>query len=243
MDRDSFSSRCLVSIVMLLQTVPGDSGAKPSDESKTLHPESDGTATHILDYAPAPGWTVHVTKEGRLYYCNNVGGDTICIKALLSSDRNCIVVFAHPQRDRQGPTPRKRTKMRKRPHLFLGSGPGNWEGLRNLEINLTDVQCGCEIVYNEGDIGKYDAGDFATSLLKLMLITCLDLSFSKELRNSLADLRRLSADRPRPLYAPNAITTDKSAIDSRILIALSRRTARDFNGGGGGAQTPVTRIN
>lgn len=69
MDRDSFSSRCLVSIVMLLQTVPGDSGAKPSDESKTLHPESDGTATHILDYAPAPGWTVHVTKEGRLYYC------------------------------------------------------------------------------------------------------------------------------------------------------------------------------
>jgi hypothetical protein len=51
-------------------------------------------------------------------------------------------------------------------------------------------------------------------------------------RSSLADLRRLSADRPRPLYAPNAITTDKSAIDSRILIALSRRTARDFNGGG-----------
>jgi hypothetical protein len=50
-------------------------------------------------------------------------------------------------------------------------------------------------------------------------------------RSSLADLRRLSADRPRPLYAPNAITTDKSAIDSRILIALSRRTARDFNGG------------
>lgn len=24
---------------------------------------------HILDSAPAPGWTAHVTKEGRLYYC------------------------------------------------------------------------------------------------------------------------------------------------------------------------------
>lgn len=49
---------------MLLQTIPGDSGAK-SDESK---PDLE-TTTHVLDYAPAPGWTVHVTKEGRLYYC------------------------------------------------------------------------------------------------------------------------------------------------------------------------------
>ncbi|XP_065157714.1 uncharacterized protein [Atheta coriaria] len=27
---------------------------------------------HMLDYAPAPGWTVHVNKDGRLYYCNHV---------------------------------------------------------------------------------------------------------------------------------------------------------------------------
>ncbi|ENN80544.1 hypothetical protein YQE_03038, partial [Dendroctonus ponderosae] len=27
---------------------------------------------HILDSAPAPGWTAHVTKEGRLYYCNHI---------------------------------------------------------------------------------------------------------------------------------------------------------------------------
>ncbi|KAF7267769.1 hypothetical protein GWI33_019006 [Rhynchophorus ferrugineus] len=26
-------------------------------------------ALHILDSAPAPGWTVHVTPEGRLFYC------------------------------------------------------------------------------------------------------------------------------------------------------------------------------
>ncbi|XP_063906566.1 FERM and PDZ domain-containing protein 4 isoform X2 [Zophobas morio] len=57
---------------MLLQS-SGDSGAKPPDESRTpAHPDSDGTTTHILDYAPAPGWTVHANNEGRLYYCNHV---------------------------------------------------------------------------------------------------------------------------------------------------------------------------
>ncbi|XP_030750842.1 FERM and PDZ domain-containing protein 4 isoform X2 [Sitophilus oryzae] len=29
-------------------------------------------ALHLLDSAPAPGWTVHVTKDGRLFYCNHV---------------------------------------------------------------------------------------------------------------------------------------------------------------------------
>ncbi|XP_044262585.1 uncharacterized protein LOC123010031 isoform X1 [Tribolium madens] len=54
---------------MLLQTIPGDPGAKSDDSSK---PELDTTGAHVLDYAPAPGWTVHVTNEGRLYYCNHV---------------------------------------------------------------------------------------------------------------------------------------------------------------------------
>lgn len=51
---------------MLLQAIPGESGPKATPETKQ---DADGTQTHILDYAPAPGWTVHVTKEGRLYYC------------------------------------------------------------------------------------------------------------------------------------------------------------------------------
>ncbi|CAH0552576.1 unnamed protein product [Brassicogethes aeneus] len=58
---------------MLLQATPGECGSKPAScalEPRNSHvPDFDGTHTHMLDYAPAPGWTVHVTKEGRLYYC------------------------------------------------------------------------------------------------------------------------------------------------------------------------------
>lgn len=60
---------------MLLQTNPAtgpETGSKsqPPEERATIHPkENDSHATHMLDYAPAPGWTIHVTKEGRLYYC------------------------------------------------------------------------------------------------------------------------------------------------------------------------------
>ncbi|XP_057666349.1 FERM and PDZ domain-containing protein 4 [Diorhabda carinulata] len=32
----------------------------------------DSTFKHVLDYAPAPGWTLHVNADGRLYYCNHV---------------------------------------------------------------------------------------------------------------------------------------------------------------------------
>ncbi|XP_045467431.1 uncharacterized protein LOC123675910 isoform X2 [Harmonia axyridis] len=53
---------------MLLQAAPVESGVKPSEEA---HSEPEGF-THVLDYAPAPGWTVHISKEGRLYYCNHV---------------------------------------------------------------------------------------------------------------------------------------------------------------------------
>lgn len=57
---------------MLLQTIPTETGGgaqRSSMELKSGLPEPDDTHTHILDYAPAPGWTVHVTKDGRLYYC------------------------------------------------------------------------------------------------------------------------------------------------------------------------------
>lgn len=67
---------------MLLQSAPGESGGpKPGDDSRSMQQQQleqqqkhqkldyDGTKTHMLDYAPAPGWTVHVTNEGRLYYC------------------------------------------------------------------------------------------------------------------------------------------------------------------------------
>ncbi|XP_044756049.1 uncharacterized protein LOC123314773 isoform X2 [Coccinella septempunctata] len=53
---------------MLLQATSGESGVKSSEETRN---EPEGF-THVLDYAPAPGWTVHITKEGRLYYCNHV---------------------------------------------------------------------------------------------------------------------------------------------------------------------------
>ena len=67
--KTSLFFRCVLGLTMLLQS-SGDSGAKPPDESRTpAHPDSDGTTTHILDYAPAPGWTVHANNEGRLYYC------------------------------------------------------------------------------------------------------------------------------------------------------------------------------
>ncbi|CAG9765036.1 unnamed protein product [Ceutorhynchus assimilis] len=34
--------------------------------------EECSRALHILDSAPAPGWTAHATKDGRLYYCNHI---------------------------------------------------------------------------------------------------------------------------------------------------------------------------
>lgn len=62
-----FFNRCQLSgSIMLLQAISGDSGHKATPGTQQ---DADGTQTHILDYAPAPGWTVHVTKEGRLYYC------------------------------------------------------------------------------------------------------------------------------------------------------------------------------
>ncbi|XP_049820485.1 uncharacterized protein LOC109608589 isoform X2 [Aethina tumida] len=59
---------------MLLQSgsEPGPKSGPGPEESRNPTPDSDSTRTHMLDYAPAPGWTVHVTKEGRLYYCNHV---------------------------------------------------------------------------------------------------------------------------------------------------------------------------
>ncbi|CAH1119218.1 unnamed protein product [Phaedon cochleariae] len=32
----------------------------------------DSTLGHVVDYAPAPGWTLHANKDGRLFYCNHV---------------------------------------------------------------------------------------------------------------------------------------------------------------------------
>lgn len=63
-----------VKLAMLLQstTTSGpDSESRPIEEQRSRSPEkgTEPANTHILDYAPAPGWTTHVTKEGRLYYC------------------------------------------------------------------------------------------------------------------------------------------------------------------------------
>lgn len=63
--------------VMLLQSAGpgsdaggGGGGNRPCDvPGSKQREEYDGTHTHMLDYAPAPGWTVHVAKDGRLYYC------------------------------------------------------------------------------------------------------------------------------------------------------------------------------
>ncbi|KAI4458585.1 membrane associated guanylate kinase-related [Holotrichia oblita] len=59
---------------MLLQSTP--SGAdEPSAGDPMKHQtikENSDFHSYMLDYAPAPGWTVHSTKEGRLYYCNHV---------------------------------------------------------------------------------------------------------------------------------------------------------------------------
>lgn len=41
----------------------------PAGKAPLASEYGDGTQTHMLDYAPAPGWTVHVAKDGRLYYC------------------------------------------------------------------------------------------------------------------------------------------------------------------------------
>lgn len=64
-------------VVMLLQTTPPmtECGPRPPDTKPPLPPStqhkenSDIPHTHMLDWAPAPGWTAHVSKEGRLYYC------------------------------------------------------------------------------------------------------------------------------------------------------------------------------
>jgi len=51
---------------------------KPNDDPNTEDSAQPKTkeecsrALHILDSAPAPGWTAHVTKDGRLYYCKYV---------------------------------------------------------------------------------------------------------------------------------------------------------------------------
>lgn len=42
------------------------------DSAKPKTKEECSRALHILDSAPAPGWTAHVTKDGRLYYCKYV---------------------------------------------------------------------------------------------------------------------------------------------------------------------------
>lgn len=46
-------------------------GPPMSLQLTTVGKEEDGH-THMLDCAPAPGWTVHVNTSGRLYYCNHV---------------------------------------------------------------------------------------------------------------------------------------------------------------------------
>lgn len=62
---------------MLLQN-PSNNGATVTDAGTQKHNDEnvksclkdvEGHKIHMLDYAPAPGWTVHVTNEGRLYYC------------------------------------------------------------------------------------------------------------------------------------------------------------------------------
>ncbi|XP_072400466.1 uncharacterized protein [Diabrotica undecimpunctata] len=55
----------------LEQHVPIVPKSDVSEESKH-HDAFDITFKHVLDYAPAPGWTLHVNAEGRLYYCNHV---------------------------------------------------------------------------------------------------------------------------------------------------------------------------
>ncbi|XP_071050930.1 FERM and PDZ domain-containing protein 4 isoform X1 [Onthophagus taurus] len=58
---------------MLLQAQPNDSSSKLEDYPNIQRQQNAAEShTHMLDYAPAPGWTVHSTKEGRLYYCNHV---------------------------------------------------------------------------------------------------------------------------------------------------------------------------
>ncbi|KAK5650693.1 hypothetical protein RI129_001722 [Pyrocoelia pectoralis] len=62
---------------MLLQAAPSgpDTTEQKAVENQTTKPFEKPVElanTHVLDYAPAPGWTTHVTKEGRLYYCNHV---------------------------------------------------------------------------------------------------------------------------------------------------------------------------
>lgn len=59
---------------MLLQNpatgTVAETGTKlPDENNKSCLKDAEGHKTHMLDYAPAPGWTVHVTNEGRLYYC------------------------------------------------------------------------------------------------------------------------------------------------------------------------------
>ncbi|CAG9865501.1 unnamed protein product [Phyllotreta striolata] len=47
-------------------------GSEEAQQQQLVQNAYDSTLNHVLDYAPAPGWTLHVTKEGRLYYCNHV---------------------------------------------------------------------------------------------------------------------------------------------------------------------------
>ncbi|XP_060523757.1 FERM and PDZ domain-containing protein 4 [Cylas formicarius] len=51
---------------------PGSGAPAGGGNDETQQLQDCSRALHVLDYAPAPGWTVHVTKEGRLYYCNHV---------------------------------------------------------------------------------------------------------------------------------------------------------------------------
>ncbi|XP_017783981.1 PREDICTED: FERM and PDZ domain-containing protein 4 [Nicrophorus vespilloides] len=62
---------------MLLQASQQTEGAVATAPPETVRPQGGGgrdaeMKTLVLDYAPVPGWTVHVTNEGRLYYCNHV---------------------------------------------------------------------------------------------------------------------------------------------------------------------------
>ncbi|KAF5288117.1 hypothetical protein FQA39_LY15504 [Lamprigera yunnana] len=62
-----------IETTMLLQSAPSssetDSKSVEEKTTQSLEKSVELANTHILDYAPAPGWTTHVTKEGRLYYC------------------------------------------------------------------------------------------------------------------------------------------------------------------------------
>ncbi|XP_050308771.1 FERM and PDZ domain-containing protein 4 [Anthonomus grandis grandis] len=51
---------------------PEGSSLKQQQTKDSRSQEECSRALHILDSAPAPGWTAHVTKEGRLYYCNHI---------------------------------------------------------------------------------------------------------------------------------------------------------------------------